>query len=116
MATIAWHLGHLIESFAATNGVYLGGPRVDAETFDYPGTAASGLARLDEVYADFAAGVRSLGDAGLAQPQGHRSPPAFAHAPVARVVLYMSLEVFHHGAEVCLLRDLYLRSPQPIAG
>ncbi len=116
VTTIAWRLGHLIESFASTNGVYFGGPRVDAETFDYPGTAASALARLDEVYADFAAGVRSLGDAGLAEPQGHRSPPAFAHAPVARVVLYMSVEAFHHGAEVCLLRDLYLKSPGRGAG
>ena len=107
MTTIAWRLGHLIESFASTNGVYFGGARVDAETFDYPGTAVSALARLDEVYADFVAGVRSLGDVGLAEPQGHRSPPAFAHAPVARVVLYMSVEAFHHGAEVCLLRDLY---------
>ena len=116
VTTIAWRLGHLIESFASTNGAYFGGPRVDADTFDYPGTAASGLARLDEVYADFTSGVRSLGDAGLAQPQGHRSPPAFAHAPVARVVLYMSVEAFHHGAEVCLLRDLFLKSNGPLAG
>ena len=65
--------------------------------------------------ADFVAGVRSLGDPGLAEPQGHRSPPAFAHAPVARVVLYMSVEAFHHGAEVCLLRDLYLASTDRVA-
>jgi hypothetical protein len=24
-------------------------------------------------------------------------------------VLYTSVEVFHHGAEICLLRDLHLR-------
>jgi hypothetical protein len=28
-------------------------------------------------------------------------------------VLYMSVEAFHHGAEVCLLRDLYLASTDP---
>jgi hypothetical protein len=56
VTTIAWRLGHLIESFASTNGVYFGGPRVDAETFDYPGTAACALARLDEMYGEFAAG------------------------------------------------------------
>lgn len=109
VTTIAWRLGHLIRSIASTNGVYFGGPGVDAETFDYPGTAESAVARLDEVYANFVAGVRSLGDAGLAEPQGDRSPPAFANAPVARVVLYTSVEAVHHGAEVCLLRDLYLR-------
>jgi hypothetical protein len=107
MTTIAWRLGHLAEGLASTAGNYFGGPRVDVETYDYPGTAAGALRRLDEEYAAFVAGIRALGDAGLAEPQGDRSPPAFAHAPVARVVLYMSVEVFHHGAEVCLLRDLY---------
>jgi hypothetical protein len=101
----------LVESFASINGVYFGGPGVDPETFDYPGTAASALARLDEVYAEFVAGVRALGDTGLAEPQGHRSPPVFAQAPVVRVVLYTSVEAFHHGAEVCLLRDLYPKRP-----
>jgi hypothetical protein len=36
VTTIAWRLGHLIESFASTNGVYFGGPRVDAETLTIP--------------------------------------------------------------------------------
>ena len=30
-----------------------------------------------------------------------------AQAPVVRVVLYTSVELIHHGAEICLLRDLY---------
>ena len=79
------------------------------DTFDHPGTASDLLARLDAECAAFAHGVRALGDEGLSEPQGHRSPPAFAHAPVARVVLCTSVEVFHHGAEACLLRDLWLR-------
>jgi hypothetical protein len=29
---------------------------------------------------------------------------------MARLVLYMNMEVIHHGAEICLLRDLYLRN------
>lgn len=115
VTTIAWRLGHLVETLASTNGVYFSGAIVDAEKFDYPGTAASALVRLDEEYARFVAGVRALGDLGLAEPQGHRSPPAFAHAPVARVVLYVSVEAFHHGAEVCLLRDIYVNSRRSIA-
>lgn len=98
VTTIAWRIGHLLAS-------------PDPWNFDYPGTAASALARLDEAHADFVAGVRSLGDAGLAEPQGHRSPPAFANAPVARLMLYGSVEVIHHGAEICLLRDLYACRP-----
>jgi hypothetical protein len=37
-------------------------------------------------------------------------PPEFADAPLARLVLYTNVEVIHHGAEICLLRDLYLRA------
>jgi hypothetical protein len=52
--------------------------------------------------------VRSLGAAGLAWPQGDISPPEFADAPLAKLILYTNLEVIHHGAEISLLRDLYL--------
>lgn len=107
VTTIAWRLGHLVETLASTRGTYLGGPTVTAETFDYPATASAALTRLEEAYAFFTAGIRSLGGPGPTEPQGHRSPAAFADAPVARVMLYTSVEVFHHGAEICLLRDLY---------
>jgi hypothetical protein len=52
--------------------------------------------------------VRSLGTAGLARPQGPDRPPEYADAPMARLFLYTNLEVIHHGAEISLLRDLYL--------
>jgi hypothetical protein len=52
--------------------------------------------------------VRSLGAAGLARPQGGISPTEYADAPLAKLILYTHLEVIHHGAETCLLRDLYL--------
>jgi hypothetical protein len=29
---------------------------------------------------------------------------------MAKLVLYINVEVIHHGAEICLLRDLYLRN------
>jgi hypothetical protein len=37
------------------------------------------------------------------------SARAFADAPMARLVLYTNAEVVHHGAEICLLRDLHRR-------
>ncbi len=111
MTTIAWRIGHLAEGLASTAGTYFGGRQVDLDTYDYAGTAATALAQLDAEYAAFVAGIRALGDDGLAEPQGDRSPPQFAHAPVARVVMFMAVEVFHHGAEICLLRDLYERAP-----
>jgi len=96
--------------FAEGNGTYFGGPSTHIAIFDYAGTAERALRQLDEAHAKWVEGVRCLGDAGLARPQGPTVPTEFADAPMARLVLYTNLEVFHHGAEICLLRDLYLRS------
>ena len=65
-------------------------------------------ARKPTLNSVLASGVRSLGTAGLVEPQG--CPPAFTHAPIAKKMLYVNVEVIHHGAEICLLRDLYLRN------
>ena len=112
VTTIAWRLAHLIVGLAEMNGTHFGGPPADVATFDYAGTAEEALRLLDDALATWVEGVRGLGDAGLAEPQGSNSPPEFSEAPVARLVMYSNVEVFHHGAEICLLRDLYLRKPR----
>jgi hypothetical protein len=112
VTTIAWRLAHLIVGLAEMNGTHFGGPPADIATFDYAGTAEEALRQLDDALGTWVEGVRGLGDAGLAEPQGSNSPPEFSDAPVARLVLYSNVEVFHHGAEICLLRDLYLRRPR----
>ncbi len=110
VTTIAWRLAHLTVCLGETNGIHFGGPSADIATFDYAGTAKEALRQLDDAYGNWVEGVRGLGDAGLARPQGPTAPPEFADAPMARLVLYTSVEVIHHGAEICLLRDLYLRN------
>lgn len=110
MTTIAWRLAHLIAGFAEMNGSHFGGPPAHLATFGYAGTAADALRQLDDAHDAWVTGVRSLGQAGLAGPQGPAVPPEFADAPMARLVLYTSAEVLHHGAEICLLRDLHLRN------
>jgi len=107
VTTIAWRLAHLIVCYASTNGKQFGRPPASPSSFCYAGTAQEALQQLDNEYEIWVNGVRGLGTAGLAQPQGE--PPAFAHAPLARKMLYANVEVIHHGAEICLLRDLYLR-------
>jgi len=109
VTTIAWRLGHLIVGFAESAGTHFGGPHTDVSTFAFAGTAREALRQLDETYERWMSGVRSLGVAGLARPQGPTQPSQFADAPMARLVLYVNVEVIHHGAEICLLRDLYLR-------
>jgi hypothetical protein len=110
VTTIAWRLAHLIVVFASTSASHFGGPPADQSIFCYPGTASGALRQLDDAYDAYLSGVRGLGTAGLGRPQGPEHPPEFADAPMARLILYINLEIIHHGAEVCLLRDLYLRS------
>ena len=109
VTTIAWRLGHVILGFAETNGTHFGAEPARAPTFEFAGTAEEALRQLDDEHDVWIQGVRRLGTAGLASPQGGTQPPEFADAPMARLILYTNLEVIHHGAEICLLRDLYLR-------
>jgi len=107
VTTIAWRLAHLIVGvFGARVAGHFGGPAVDYQTFDYAGTAAQALQQLDDVYAAWLAGAKSLGDAGLARPGGPAEGP-FAEYPMATLVLHINRETLHHGAEIALLRDLY---------
>ena len=53
-------------------------------------------------------GVRRLDEDGLLAPCGPAEGP-FAEAPMADLILHIHREAIHHGAEVALLRDLYLR-------
>jgi len=116
VTTIAWRLAHLIVGFAETNGTHFGGPRVEASCFPFAGSAEEALRQLDEQHEKWIQGVRDLGVVGLTEAQGPSQPAVFADAPMARLILYTNVEVIHHGAEVCLLRDLYLRAAQQHRG
>jgi hypothetical protein len=109
VTTIAWRLAHIIVGCLGVRvASQFGGPPVDHETFEYAGTAWEALAQLDDAYARWIGGVRGLGDDGLARPCGPAEGP-FADLPLAALVLHIHREVLHHGAEIALLRDLYLR-------
>lgn len=108
VTTIAWRLAHLVVGvFGARNASHFGGPEDSYESHDYPGTAAGALAQLDDAHDRWMAGVRSLDADALARPCGPAEGP-FGHLPMATLVLHIHREVIHHGAEVALLRDLYL--------
>lgn len=108
VTTIAWRMAHLIVGvFGARNHSYFGGAPVSYETFPYAATAGEALAQLDEQYARWIDGVRNLTDEQLAEPVGDREFEAFAHLPIADLVLHIHREVIHHGAEISLLRNLW---------
>jgi hypothetical protein len=108
VTTIAWRLAHIIMGcFGMRNAAHFGGPPVDYQTFAYAGTAAQALGQLDDAHAAWIKGVRGLGTDGLARPCGPAEGP-FAEYSMAALVLHIHREVIHHGAEISLLRDLYL--------
>ena len=108
VTTIAWRIAHVVMGcFGMRNAAHFGGPPVDYETFDYAGTVEKALRQLDDAYAAWIAGARGLDTDGLARPCGPAEGP-FAEYPMAALVLHINREVIHHGAEISLLRDLYL--------
>ena len=108
--TIAWRLGHVVVGvLAMRNASHFGGPPADYESWDYAATADEALAQLDAAYAAWTAGVRALGDEGLEQPCGPAEGP-YAEESLATLVLHIHRELIHHGAEIALLRDLYVHT------
>jgi hypothetical protein len=90
---------------------HFGGPPVEYAGYDYPGDAATALARLDAAYELWHNGVRRLSDEGLRRPIGPAEGP-FAEHPMAALILHINREAIHHGAEIALLRDLYRWQPR----
>lgn len=104
VTTIAWRLGHLVVVVLGMRAMpRFGGPPVDFASFPYAGTAEEALAQLDDAYQAWTDGVRALGVDGLAVP----ADPAIEGWSTAGIVLHVHRELLHHGAEICLLRDLY---------
>lgn len=109
--TIAWRLAHVIVGvLAMRNHSHFDGPPADYQTWDYATDAGTALRQLDDAYANWIAGVRSLDDDALAQPVGPAEGP-YADYPMLALVLHINREVIHHGAEIACIRDLYVHTP-----
>lgn len=108
--TIAWRMAHVIVGVLAMRShSHFGGPPADYLSWSYATDAATALRQLDEEYARWIAGVRSLDDDGLARPCGPAEGP-YAAEPMSVLVLHINREVIHHGAEIACLRDLFVHT------
>lgn len=107
VTTIAWRLCHIGSGVLANrNAKLFGRPPWDDAGSHYPGTAAGALAWVADELERWRVGVGTLSDERLMEPvgPGGRSD---ADRSVAWLVMHVHREVIHHGAEICLLRDLY---------
>lgn len=108
VTTIAWRLSHiLVGVLGARIASHFGGEPHDYMTYDYPGTAAEALRRLDVLYGQWLGGVRGWDSEAMAEPLRQGEAEQYLGMPRATLVLHIDRELIHHGAEVALLRDLY---------
>lgn len=122
VTTIAWRIVHVgrdvlgkrAHAFFGDDSLPEGSlPGGDTVMFDdrwgpepLPGTAEDALAFLQRAFGLWRDGVAGLDDEALLRPLGPRGGP-FADDTMAALVLHINREVMAHGAEICLLRDLY---------
>ena len=116
LTTIAWRLVHVgVGRFATRVSTFFGDGRVpdDADMFDprhipadLPGTAADALVFLEHWYRRWNEAIRGLDEDALHQPLGPKGA-YFADDTMLGLITHVNREAIHHGAEICLLRDLY---------
>jgi hypothetical protein len=103
---LAWRLCHLSGAMAERASRHFGDGSYRWWDATFPTTASGALAFADESYEAWTGPIRQMDDERLARPLGQKEP-AFADHPFSDLVLHLNREVIHHGAEVCLLRDLH---------
>lgn len=122
VTTIAWRIVHIGRDVLGTRArAFFGDPSLpegalpaeDLAMYDerwwpesLPATSEEALAFLDKTYTLWRNGVRALDDDALLLPLG---PKGDHHADqsMGALLLHVNREVLAHGAEICLLRDLY---------
>jgi hypothetical protein len=111
--TIAWRLDHLSETLLGRAN-HLGGDRTFSRaTYESPSNAVAAIEMFRQATADWRSALLSVDESdydrtGLSSyPYG--SDP---EETLLSMVWWESQEILHHGAEIALLRDLYVRRTQ----
>jgi len=115
VTTIAWRMMHIgATGLLNRSSAFFGDdPFGDADMNDpcrvpkdLPGNAADAITFLEGAYAAWHGGIASLSTDQMERELGHKGG-RYADDPMAALVVHINREVMHHGAEICLLRDLY---------
>lgn len=110
VTTIAWRMAHLTEMLTLRAEWTVGDHRRLEADLEYAGDASVGVQALREGVVAWRKALTTADDEALdtvgrsTYPDGGDADEAFLD-----VVWWVNQEVLHHGAEVALLRDLYVR-------
>lgn len=108
--TIAWRMWHIgADCLRGYVGFFPAGSPLGDDVHRWPGTADEGIQILTADWDQFRTHVESLGDDRLVQPMGPRAGQ-YAHESYLLLALHALDEAAHHGAELGVLRDLWLHS------
>jgi hypothetical protein len=117
VTTIAWRLVHIaVYNLGARVSTFFGDGSVPDEVPmgdrlhlpPIPGSAADAVRLLDSMARRWRDGVAAMDDDALLAPLGPKAGH-YADSSMAQLALHVNRETFHHGGEIGVLRDLYLR-------
>jgi hypothetical protein len=109
VTTIAWRIMHIGTACLRGYVIYFFEDVSDlGDRCAWPGTAKEGVQALAEDWERFVSRIAALGDKRLLAPMGI-GPGSWADETYLKLALHALDEAAHHGGEIGLLRDLYLR-------
>lgn len=109
VTTIAWRIWHIGNLCLRGYVIYFFEDVPDlGDRHEWPGTAEEGVKALAEDWERFTSRIAALGDERLLAPTV-LGPDGWARETYLKLALHALDEVAHHGGEIGLLRDLYLR-------
>lgn len=108
-STIAWRLNHLAEMLARRADYTIGDHSLTADGYRIPGSAIDGIAAFKTASASWRKALTTADDAALDMVGRSTYPDGSdPEQPFLELVWWVNRELLHHGAEIALLRDLYL--------
>jgi hypothetical protein len=106
--TIAWLAGHVGGACLLRAEYTVGDRRLTDADLEWPGTAAEGLAFMNDGIARWRDGLNTMTDQDaetIGRSQFHDGLDR--DLPLIDIVWWQNRELIHHGAEMACLRDLY---------
>ncbi len=111
VTTIAWRIAHIGLALAGFADSLFGAGALRPGDIAFAPSAATAAEYLQASYQPWREGIATVPASRWWQPIGPAFGP-YAKESVTDLALHVLDELIHHGAEVSLLRDLYLRKDQ----